>query len=721
MDVEDVIGRLQQEGKDAASKVESESKIVDSTSRPGTPTIDNKAKHVSFSETVEERVLSPQLTAASAAVKYDADDDADASDVEDYTDESGHRSDDEGEPEANDETMIAEDEAVPQDMSTSDELALLQNESDIPIEELRKKYGNLREDKKNADEANKGASYLGAQLGETDNDEEFEPPAQPEVDDETTIEAEERLCRDMSYEFEINVLKRESEIPIEQLRAMYAEAMAVDQSDEDEAENEIDLVNVSCQEDREPSSGSASLRNVLHADDTGSDDEGAEEFEFQEADAVDDETTIEAEEKLGRDMSYQDEIALLKQESEMTVDELRAKYASMTEPTQYDEVTSNEENSLLRDFSNDENEDAEEFQPDLTEVDDETTLDAEERMGREMSHDDEMAILKRESEIPVEELRAMYSRMGDHDQSGDDMSDDESSAPIEPRAEPSLFSQLAGQSSENDDEEDFEPDEDVVDDETTIEAEERLGRDMSHEEEISMLKRESEMSVEELRKMYHDMPRDKASDDEDFEGLDERQREDNESAKRKRDVVEAESENISTKMKSGGSQLTPDDGIAALHALEASAQRAQQTLASRPFLLAPWVKLRHYQQVGLNWLVSLQSRRLNGVLADEMGLVSPSLLRTFNIHTGSYPNTLAFLCFRSQGKTLQTIALLSYLASYKGIWGPHLVIVPTSVIINWETELKRFCPALKVLTYYGSAKRRKELRQGWTKVRTNVF
>ena len=67
------------------------------------------------------------------------------------------------------------------------------------------------------------------------------------------------------------------------------------------------------------------------------------------------------------------------------------------------------------------------------------------------------------------------------------------------------------------------------------------------------------------------------------------------------------------------------------------------------------------------------------------------------------------------GKTLQTIALLAYLASYKGIWGPHLVVVPTSVIINWEKELKRFCPGFKVLCYYGNAKRRKELRTGWTK------
>ncbi len=67
------------------------------------------------------------------------------------------------------------------------------------------------------------------------------------------------------------------------------------------------------------------------------------------------------------------------------------------------------------------------------------------------------------------------------------------------------------------------------------------------------------------------------------------------------------------------------------------------------------------------------------------------------------------------GKTLQTISLIAYLASYKGIWGPHLVVVPTSVIINWETELKRFCPGFKVLCYYGNAKRRKELRTGWTK------
>jgi len=65
------------------------------------------------------------------------------------------------------------------------------------------------------------------------------------------------------------------------------------------------------------------------------------------------------------------------------------------------------------------------------------------------------------------------------------------------------------------------------------------------------------------------------------------------------------------------------------------------------------------------------------------------------------------------GKTIQTIALLAHLASDRGIWGPHLIIVPTSVILNWEMEFKKFLPGFRVLSYYGNPKRRKELRKGW--------
>ncbi|SOV13551.1 helicase SRCAP, putative [Plasmodium gaboni] len=95
--------------------------------------------------------------------------------------------------------------------------------------------------------------------------------------------------------------------------------------------------------------------------------------------------------------------------------------------------------------------------------------------------------------------------------------------------------------------------------------------------------------------------------------------------------------------------------------------------------------LRDYQHAGLHWLLYLYKNNINGILADEMGL----------------------------GKTLQCISLLSYLAYYLNIWGPHLVIVPTSILINWEIELKRFCPCFKILSYYGNQNERYKKRVGW--------
>ncbi|WFD42778.1 DNA helicase [Malassezia psittaci] len=106
-------------------------------------------------------------------------------------------------------------------------------------------------------------------------------------------------------------------------------------------------------------------------------------------------------------------------------------------------------------------------------------------------------------------------------------------------------------------------------------------------------------------------------------------------------------------------------------------------LIRAPFLLRG--TLRPYQQKGLEWLVSLYNNNVNGILADEMGL----------------------------GKTIQTIALLAYLACERGIWGPHLVVAPTSVMLNWEMEFKKFLPGFKILSYYGTQKQRKAKRVGW--------
>lgn len=104
-----------------------------------------------------------------------------------------------------------------------------------------------------------------------------------------------------------------------------------------------------------------------------------------------------------------------------------------------------------------------------------------------------------------------------------------------------------------------------------------------------------------------------------------------------------------------------------------------------PFLLRG--SLREYQIIGLDWLVTLHNRKLNGILADEMGL----------------------------GKTIQTISMLASLACDYGIWGPHLIVVPTTIIMNWEMEIKRWCPGFKILTYFGSQKERKVKRHGWSK------
>jgi DNA helicase INO80 len=96
-------------------------------------------------------------------------------------------------------------------------------------------------------------------------------------------------------------------------------------------------------------------------------------------------------------------------------------------------------------------------------------------------------------------------------------------------------------------------------------------------------------------------------------------------------------------------------------------------------------QLKEYQLKGLNWLVNLYEQGINGILADEMGL----------------------------GKTVQSISVMGYLAEQHNIWGPFLVIAPSSTLHNWQQEITRFVPTLKVLPYWGSAKDRKVLRKFW--------
>ncbi|XP_068662368.1 chromatin-remodeling ATPase INO80-like isoform X1 [Aristolochia californica] len=93
--------------------------------------------------------------------------------------------------------------------------------------------------------------------------------------------------------------------------------------------------------------------------------------------------------------------------------------------------------------------------------------------------------------------------------------------------------------------------------------------------------------------------------------------------------------------------------------------------------------LKEYQLKGLQWLVNCYEQGLNGILADEMGL----------------------------GKTIQAMAFLAHLAEEKNIWGPFLVVAPTSVLNNWADEFNRFCPDLKTLPYWGGLRERMILRK----------
>ncbi len=89
-------------------------------------------------------------------------------------------------------------------------------------------------------------------------------------------------------------------------------------------------------------------------------------------------------------------------------------------------------------------------------------------------------------------------------------------------------------------------------------------------------------------------------------------------------------------------------------------------------------ELRDYQLEGYNWLSRLVRWGVGGCLADDMGL----------------------------GKTIQSLAILLELAAE----GPSLVIAPTSVSTNWETEVHRFAPTLNITTLIGK-NRQKTIRK----------
>ncbi|XP_041433346.1 helicase SRCAP isoform X2 [Xenopus laevis] len=319
------------------------------------------------------------------------------------------------------------------------------------------------------------------------------------------------------------------------------------------------------------------------------------------------------------------------------------------------------------------------------EEDDEETIEIEERQDGNDAESQrlEIELLKKESELPLEELLESlgpnFLQDVDPDQ---DMQ--ESDSPLLPQ----VFEEEDGEFTVNEEE--------GEDEEETIEAEEALEGQQDHAEELSELAKEGELSLEELLQKYSMVK----TDEEIFDPSEESQQSDQLSDSSHCENSDSDSEGVEFLVKpedrSNEDSLLqeipePKKEITDIAATAESFQPKGYTLATTqvktpvPFLLRG--ELREYQHIGLEWLVTMYEKKLNGILADEMGL----------------------------GKTIQTISLLAHLACDKGNWGPHLIIVPTSVILNWEMEFKRWCPSFKILTYYGSQKERKLKRQGWTK------
>ncbi|GLV35974.1 domino [Carabus blaptoides fortunei] len=342
--------------------------------------------------------------------------------------------------------------------------------------------------------------------------------------------------------------------------------------------------------------------------------------------------------------------------------------------------------------------------------DDEETIAQAEAADESDKQTEEIAALQRESEMALEDFlnelpkdylenrdKIVFSD-ADNSERNSDCSDSEQKSVKDERKKKDVDFKIDSGASE--------------DDEDTIMEQEAAEGSMDHKQELDDLQAENEMSIEELRKKYLSLPAldsedskmsvdsdsassaaEEESSQEESEASDvevKQESEDEEEDKLglKMLVEDEDDSNESEKPKTEGDD---DHLINDVAALAESIQPKGNTLSSTsvvtpvPFLLKH--PLREYQHIGLDWLVTMYERKLNGILADEMGL----------------------------GKTIQTIALLAHLACEKGDWGPHLIIVPTSVMLNWEMECKKWCPGFKILTYYGTQKERKLKRTGWTK------
>jgi SNF2 family DNA or RNA helicase len=117
-------------------------------------------------------------------------------------------------------------------------------------------------------------------------------------------------------------------------------------------------------------------------------------------------------------------------------------------------------------------------------------------------------------------------------------------------------------------------------------------------------------------------------------------------------------------------------------------------------------KLRNYQTDGYSWMYRLYENQLGGCLADDMGL-------------GKTLQALALLLKLKKQQTFSmlpatdsdnhvNIALTDPIEPAVAIQPASLIVMPTSLIHNWENEIQKFAPSLKVYKHVGQLRNKSD-------------
>ncbi|MBC7226518.1 MAG: SNF2 helicase associated domain-containing protein [Thermoflexales bacterium] len=106
--------------------------------------------------------------------------------------------------------------------------------------------------------------------------------------------------------------------------------------------------------------------------------------------------------------------------------------------------------------------------------------------------------------------------------------------------------------------------------------------------------------------------------------------------------------------------------------------RAFERITPQPLPQGFQGELRPYQKAGVDWLHFLHEYRFGGILADDMGL----------------------------GKTVQALVFLQSLKERGEAERASLLVVPRSLLVNWQREAARFTPGLRVLEFMGAGRRK---------------